>query len=205
MKKILLVFATLPFLAAFTPVENLDNITKKERKEALNYLKSTKKDLLNAVKGLSEAQLNFKTAPDRWSIAECLEHITLSEMGLWQMYRGGMQQPADPAKRAGIKVTNEQIIKGLSDRSRKATAPEVAVPKGTFQSYEATFAAFNKSRDGLIEYIKTTDADLKNHTLQHPIFKTVDARQFILAIAAHGKRHTLQIEEVKASPNFPKQ
>lgn len=205
MKKLLFVLISLLFFTAFTNSENADNITKKERKEAIHYLKQTKKDLLKAVKGLSEAQLNFKATPDRWSIAECLEHITLAEMGLWQMYEGAIQQSADPAKRTDIKVSNEQIIKGLTDRSKKATAPEVAVPKGTFKSYEATFTAFNKSRDGMIEYLQTTMDDLKNHTLPHPIFGTIDARQFILSMAAHGKRHTLQIEEVKADPNFPKE
>ncbi|MFN7115707.1 MAG: DinB family protein [Saprospiraceae bacterium] len=205
MKKLLFAFVTLAFLLAFTPAETADNITKKERKAALNYLKSTKKDLLKAVKGLSAAQLNFKASPERWSIAECLEHITLAEMGLWQMYQGSMQQPADAAKRVDIKVSNEQIIKGLTDRSQKATAPEVAVPKGTFQNYAATFAAFTKSRDGLIQYFETTTDDLKNHTLQHPIFGTIDARQFLLSLAAHGKRHTLQIEELKAHPNFPRE
>lgn len=204
MKKLLFAFITLAFFTASTISEGVDNITKKERKEAVSYLKQTKKDLLKAVKGLSEAQLNFKATPDRWSIAECLEHITLAEMGLWQMYQGGMQQAADPAKRTDIKVTAEQIIKGLTDRSKKATAPEIAVPKGTFKSYEATFAAFNKSRDSMIEYLQTTEDDLKNHTLQHPGFGTIDARQFILSMAAHGKRHTLQIEEVKVDPNFPK-
>lgn len=200
-----LLILTLAFLSfvAFRKAE--DNITKKERKETVNYLKQTKKDLLKAVKGLSEAQLNFKASPERWSIAECLEHITLAEMGLWQMYQGGMQQAADSTKRADIKVTSEQIITGLTDRSKKATAPEVAVPKGTFKSYEATFAAFNKSRDSMIDYLKMTSDDLKNHTLQHPAFGTIDARQFMLSMAAHGKRHTLQIEEVKASPNFPKE
>lgn len=57
----------------------------------------------------------------------------------------------------------------------------------------------------MIKYLQTTEEDLKNRTLQHPIFGTIDARQFIFAIAAHGKRHTMQIEEVKASPNFPKE
>lgn len=138
MKKVLFLFVTLVFFNAFTIPTSVENISKKERKEAVNYLKQTKKDLLKAVKGLSEAQLNFKAAPERWSIAECLEHITLAEMGLFQMYQGGMQQAADSSKRADIKITSEQIIKGMTNRSSKATAPEVAAPKGTFKSYEAT-------------------------------------------------------------------
>jgi hypothetical protein len=31
-----------------------------------------------------------------------------------------------------------------------------------------------------------------------------DAYEFILLIAAHSERHTSQIKEVKAGPNYPK-
>ncbi|HUA92072.1 MAG TPA: DinB family protein [Terracidiphilus sp.] len=31
------------------------------------------------MKGLSNAQLNFKAGPDRWSVAQTLEHIALAE------------------------------------------------------------------------------------------------------------------------------
>jgi hypothetical protein len=33
---------------------------------------------------------------------------------------------------------------------------------------------------------------------------TVDTYQLFIFIAAHSKRHTLQIDEVKSDPNFPK-
>jgi hypothetical protein len=33
----------------------------------------------------------------------------------------------------------------------------------------------------------------------------LDAYQWILLISAHSERHTKQIEEVKADPNFPKE
>ena len=47
--------------------------------KTLAYLESTKAGVLASVKGLSPAQLNFKPAPDRWSVAECLEHIASAE------------------------------------------------------------------------------------------------------------------------------
>lgn len=35
--------------------------------------------VLDATKDLSPAQWNFKSAPDRWSVAECMEHIAAAE------------------------------------------------------------------------------------------------------------------------------
>jgi uncharacterized damage-inducible protein DinB len=47
--------------------------------EWLAYLESTKKGVLDATKGLSEAQWNFQPAPGKWSVAECVEHIAATE------------------------------------------------------------------------------------------------------------------------------
>jgi len=37
-----------------------------------------------------------------------------------------------------------------------------------------------------------------------PAIGTLDGYQWILLISGHERRHTLQILEVKADPNFPK-
>jgi hypothetical protein len=36
------------------------------------------------------------------------------------------------------------------------------------------------------------------------LLKELDAYQWLLLLASHSERHTLQILEVKADPNFPK-
>jgi len=40
--------------------------------------------------------------------------------------------------------------------------------------------------------------------MDSPLGKKMDAYQWILFIAAHSERHTKQLLEVKADPNFPK-
>src|SRR6266700_6167761 len=54
-------------------------LTQAEKEHALQYLESTKREVLDATKGLSEAQWNFKPAPDRWSVAQVMEHIAAAE------------------------------------------------------------------------------------------------------------------------------
>ena len=49
--------------------------TQADKDKALAYLESTKKGVLDATKGLSEAQGNFKAAPDKWSKKEILAHL----------------------------------------------------------------------------------------------------------------------------------
>jgi len=179
------------------------SISGKERKFAANHLKDTKNDVLKSVKGLSEAQLDFKAAPDRWSIKECVYHIAIAEKNLWQMLDADMKQPANPEKRPEIKMTDDQVINMLEDRSKKFKTTESFEPKNTpFKTLDAAMESFKSLRADHIKYIKTTTEDLRNHVAQLPV-GWIDCYQICLFMSAHSNRHTQQIEEIKADPNFP--
>ncbi len=47
-----------------------------ERTRLLDMLTRTQKEIVNEAKGLSAEQLNFKTEPERWSIAEVLDSFS---------------------------------------------------------------------------------------------------------------------------------
>jgi hypothetical protein len=201
MKKLFLfVAASLLFAFVNKPV----SLTDAERKTATNLLEQTEKGMFDAVSGLSEAQLNFKPAPDKWSVLECVKHIAVTEQSLWQMTNGAIEAQANPEKRADIKSTDEQVIQMIESREKKVkTAPPMEPQNTPYKSLEEALSSFKNDRTKLIEYVKTTDADLRNHVVTMP-FASFDAYQMILFIGAHSKRHTDQIEEVKADPNFPK-
>lgn len=182
-----------------------DTITNSERKLAVDEFKRTKQRFLNDVKGLSVEQLNFKADTSRWSIAQCIEHIALAENMIWQWQQMTVAQPATPEKAADVKITDEQLLKGVVDRSHKFKAPEMLQPAGKFPSTDAAIQAFTARRDSTILYLSTTNDDLKNHFAQHPAFGTMNTYQILLLLAGHSERHTLQIEEVKADPAYPKQ
>ena len=61
-----------------------------------------------------------------------------------------------------------------------------------------------ESRARTIVFVSTTQEDLRDHFMDHPVFKTLDTYQGILLTSGHMRRHTAQILEVKADPNFPK-
>ncbi|PSL34996.1 DinB family protein [Chitinophaga ginsengisoli] len=201
MKKIVF-FAVI--MAAFAFVAPNNPLTKKERKDAIDLLKSTENDLLQEVKGLSEAQLKYKPAPDRWSVEECVIHIATTEQMLWQATDAGIKQTANPEKRSEIKMTDEQIVKGVEDRSTKRQTSDNLKPENSpFKSMSEALASLKSSREKLTSYVKSTSDDLRDHVLTMP-FGSLDSYQMILFIAAHNGRHTLQIKEVKADPGFPK-
>jgi hypothetical protein len=181
------------------------SLTPQEREAAIKQFETTRDNFLKSVAGLSPKQWTFKPAPDRWSVAEVAEHITVSEgtlLGLVQTQV--MQSPADPAKREQVKGKDQLIMTKVPDRSHKAQAPEFLKPTGRWASEADLVTEFDARRAATIEYIRTTNDDLRDHFFDHPVFGTLDGYQWLLLITTHSARHTAQIEEVKADPNFPK-
>ncbi|MGH2566484.1 MAG: DinB family protein [Ginsengibacter sp.] len=199
MKKFFILF----FLPALFSFIHTNTLTDAERKFAIDHLKQTQADLVAAVQGLSDVQLNFKPAPDRWSILECVQHIMLSSKSLWESQQIAMMERNDSNWKASF--PDDSVIKLLEDRTHKAQAPEPLKPvHSPYKTLDKTLKVFNKDRDKLIDYVRTSRDDMRNHFIKAWL-DVFDTYQWILIISAHTNRHTQQINEVKADPNFPKQ
>jgi hypothetical protein len=177
-------------------------VTQAEKDKALTYLESTKKDVLDATKGLSTAQWNFKPAPDRWSIAECMEHIAAAEDYIRGSVENGVMQ-APPVPGRDIAAIDAGIIANVPERKTKFQAPEAIKPTNRFGSPQAAIDHFVESRAATETFLKTASG-LRDHAVDSPTGQKWDAFEFILLIAAHSERHTNQIKEVKADPAYPK-
>jgi uncharacterized damage-inducible protein DinB len=170
----------------------------------MSELHATRKQLLDAVAGLTPAQLNFKPSPSAWSIAEIAEHVALTEDWLFDIVtKKLMAAPAQPDKQAETKGKDEMVLKTIADRSSKREAPEAIAPKHRW-SPQAAADHFRASRDRTIDYIRTTRDDLRAHVEPHRVVGLIDAYQWILVGASHTARHVAQIDEVKASPRYPR-
>ena len=199
MKLMLLAVALL-----LTPMLD-QTLSPAEREHAVAELESSRKAFLEATSGLSEAQWNFKPAPDRWSIAECAEHIGVTESFILNLItEQALKGPAEPEKRTEVQGKDTSIMVTALDRSAKFKAPESIQPTRRWATSGETTKNVLENRTRTIEFVRTTQEDLRDHFMDHPVFKTLDAYQWILLTSAHMRRHTAQILEVKADPNFPK-
>jgi hypothetical protein len=191
---------------AFTLIPSLlcaETVSDAERKSAIDYLERTKVKLVETVRPLTEAQYNYKSAPDRWSIRECVEHITGTERAMF----GGMQKALAAPKPDGLSAERDALIaRAMPDRSRQAQAPQEVAPKGMpeFATPAMALAEFEKTRAATANFATATQADLRGRGFRHPFFGMLDLYQWTLAIAGHTERHTKQIEEVMAGAGFPK-
>jgi DinB superfamily len=196
-KAILLLCAAV----SFAPAIFAQTLSQADREKGIKYLEQTRDAIVADTKNLTPAQWNFKAAPDKWSVALTLEHITLAEDDLFQLVTDKvMKSPAGAPDRDVAKM-DAMVLAMVPDRSTKRQAPPDLVPTGRWTPAE-TLDHFLQSRARTIEFLRTTP-DLRQHVMDSPL-GPMDAYEWLLFIAAHSERHTKQILEVEASPGFPK-
>jgi uncharacterized damage-inducible protein DinB len=178
-------------------------MTPADRERAVSYLSQTRDNLLRATSGLSPAQLEFKSAPGRWSVADCLEHIVVVENFFLERVSAALQEPADSSKRSAFDGRDDELLQIVTDRSSPRQAPEMVQPSSRWQ-HDQLVREFEVARKRTVDLAAGTDRDPRRHFFPHRAFGELDCYQWFLLVAAHGDRHRAQIEEVIAAPNFPR-
>jgi hypothetical protein len=198
----LMVLAAPAFVTPMFAASN-GTLTDQERSYLIEQLELTKKNMLASIAGLTQAQWEFKPGPAVWSVKECAEHIVLAEDYIFAGSQQVLTSPAVDRPANSNAQFDHMLVMGVEDRSKKATAPEPIVPSGKFATPKDAAQAFIERRDHSIEYVKTTQDELRIHVADGPAGK-MDAYQFLLLMSSHSARHTLQIKEVQANPGYPK-
>ncbi len=175
-------------------------MTPGERERAINALSESRGRLLATVQRLSPSQLAYKPAADRWSVAECVEHIILVENSILGAVEKTVQQPADSPQTV---VEDDALVTKVVDRGERMKGPERLMPTGRWP-HDQLFGEFESVRKRTSEFAATTDARLRESAFPHPYLGPLDCYQWLLLIAAHGERHRAQAEEVVASAGFPR-
>ncbi len=174
MKRVLLVLLGCGLISSLASAQ-----TKEDRAKAVKYLKETQAKVLEATKGLSEAQWNFKPAPDRWSVAEVAEHIAAAEDFLKGMTKEKvMTAPARPAGE-DVAAIDAFVLQAISDRTQKAQAPEPLKPSNRFGSPQGSLEHFVASRNDTIAMVER-EQGLRDHAVDSFLGKKLDAYEYLL-------------------------
>lgn len=171
-----------------------------ERDRILSYYHATRKQILDATADLSDAQWKFKPGPERWSIAEVIEHLALTEEFLFGYATSFLSKPV-PAP-SDKKITTDQMVANMVDRSQPAPAPAELRPTGRWQSGSELRSQYQSRRDHMIEWLNETEEPVTT-TWGKWASNTVTVYDALHTIPAHNERHLKQINEVKADPKYP--
>ena len=166
-------------------------------------------DVRGLADGLSPEQLTWKPDDRRWSIAQCLDHLTRTV----QLYPAEIERmiaesraraaTARPYREGWISrwiVSSMEPPPGLRIRTRRSVEPGADVDGATVvREFERSFARLN-------ELILAADGV----SMRHGRMRSPFARMFrftlgqVLAMnLAHARRHVWQARQVRQHPKFP--
>jgi len=178
----------------------------RERQAVLDGLRTSEARLLTLLHGLTEPQWRFREAPERWSIAEIVEHLALQEA----FVRGNVQRLAE-GEAASEAQRAEARAKGTLDADlarrraeQRLKSRPANTPTGQREDYETLIADLQRERAQTIAFAEETRADLRGHLFVHVAFGDLDGYQWLMLLATHMDRHALQIEQVMADANWPR-
>ena len=179
-------------------------MTPEERTFLLERLRESEARLLALSDGLTAEQCTFRESPERWSIAENLEHLVLFERFIRGVVTKILAAPAEPEKAADVAAKHEAVL-GLDDaREMKLQAREIVRPVGGFEDATAVQEAFRRERAETIAFAGDVQGNLREHFFTHLSLGDLDAYQWLLVIAQHSDRHAAQIKRVMSDSRFPR-
>ena len=158
-------------------------------------LNADRRTLRAAVDRVPESLRTVKPAPDRWSVADVLEHLSIVERGALMRVRALIQEAPAVDAPAPLTAIDRDFLK---NRTQRIMAPDRIQPTGTI-SVDAALAALERSREELLAVLTEAEGrDLSKVTQPHPALGPLDGYQWIAIIGGHEMRHSLQIDEIAA-------
>ena len=170
--------------------------------ELLRHLDANRAVLHAAVDAVPPALREKKPAPDRWSVAETLEHLSRVEEGITRLLAlrlseagaAGLLQPERDESPVAGSIDHALI----TDRRRRVTAGERVLPRGEMDA-ETALSALANSRAKLRDLLVANDGlalGVVSHP--HPFLGPIDGYQWFVFIGSHEARHADQIREIPA-------
>lgn len=174
--------------------------------EIIELIEADRAALLAVSCELTQAQLDFRSDDECWSIGENLDHLGKVEKGVARLLQVKISEAQSNGTPASLSIPSQLTSLDnypIAVATRKMKAPERVTPRygvakaELFGALEATRFDLRKATGALAEY------DLSTHTFPHPALGEINLYQWILFIGQHGRRHLHQIKRILAEPSFP--
>jgi hypothetical protein len=169
--------------------------------QVFSRLDAARAALRAAIDTVPESARTVKPAPDRWSAAEVVEHLSIVERIFGERIEQAIQARAAGLDREAAERVQlpDAIVARMADRVNKRQAVEAARPTGAL-SCDAAWAAFVQGHERVRAAVGAADGlALGEVTVDHPFFGTLTIYQWIELMAAHEARHTEQIKEIASA------
>lgn len=163
------------------------------------------------VQGLSEAQLNWKPDEKQWTIAQCLEHLTVATQEFDKYFVTTLDRARRRAPAAGAPAYRPTMMGGwlakhvAPQAPRKLRAPKIFRPAAA-SNIQGSLDMFLDRHDKFINFVRQCNGINYNRArLRSPVTPLIRyslADAFVITVL-HGQRHLAQANRVRAMANFP--
>ena len=178
-------------------------LSPSESAKIVGMLEDTRGQVLSRVAGLNDTQWNFKTGPDRWSAAQIVEHLYLTEGMFTKTITGLLDGEPNPDWTKLTAGADEKLTKMVPDRSNPVQAPPPAVPQGKMSRGEVV-AKYLEARGKMIGFAQDRTKPYKSYVNEDSPLGALHAAHWMKFAALHNVRHLKQLDEVLADAGFPK-
>lgn len=159
---------------------------------------------------LNLEQLNWKPSVDRWSVAQCFDHLINSNSGYFPIFdsiAAGTFKPTFVQKLPGApKMWGQLLIKSLDPKTtRKLKAPRKFQPASS-DLRAAIIVDFVNNQNRVLDYMeKLKGFDIDQIIITSPVASVVtySVLDTFRIIAVHEKRHFQQAQRVTQEQTFP--
>lgn len=168
--------------------------------EIYEDLDAARARLLGAVEPLTAEQLAFRPSPERWSVAEIVEHLSVTEPRVTRILAALVGKLEAAGARPDAARFEPVSVAQFVERSRgeKYQAPDEIRPRGL--PLADSLAALGDSRaklSALRPRVERVDGSLAR--FPHPAWGPLNLYQWIAFVGLHERRHLAQIEALKAA------
>ena len=118
--------------------------------------------LTDEVSPLSAAQLNFRPAPDRWTVAEVVQHLVIAEPNYWKLLQDSLKQPP---KKLDKQPTDADVLWYGIDRTQHDKTSADQNPKDQHIDAAEALKTFLVMHAQLLAMARSTNEDLRAHAV----------------------------------------
>lgn len=175
-------------------------------------IEAIKRDAAELVRAVTDESLAWRPAPDKWSIADCLAHLNITNR---DYYIKAIRHTIGDARARGVVGAppyrhgffGNLFVRMIEPPARfRVPAPRTLVPPADSNPREIV-AEFMSSQIELQRLLHDADGiDLGQAKVVSPVNKRLKFTlgQSFRMLAAHERRHLWQARNVKQAANFPR-
>lgn len=169
----------------------------------LRQIEAIKQDARALTAGLSHDQFNSRPAPQRWSVAECLDHLNAIRKVL-----PAIDRTVEEAERRGLRSPGPFHYGWLARFTVRSMEPpprfrmrtvRMLLPRDVPLQRDDVLREFLELRDQLAERVRRADGlDLKRAIVVSPVSRLVrlPLAAYFAFLLAHDRRHLWQARQV---------